>query len=330
MNSPITGQPMELVKEKRTLEFRREKFEIVYQYFRCNETGEGFVNVTLGDLNLGQVYNAYRAKHNIPFQEEIRDIRSRYDLPATTMSQILGFGVNQYGLYEKGEIPSETNARIIQMAAWPEDFRRLVELSDVAQKQKEKIYKRLAELENQGNGWRLFHEKSLGLASPSEYNGFRKTSPEKAYHIARFFAEHQTLLKTALNKLFFYADFYHFKRFGAGISGLQYRAIQWGPVPSQFDTLFNQAEEKNVINLRYEVWDGDKEMVIIEPSAETSFKKELFTTEELSSLHAVLEKLKNLKTGKLVDISHREPAWKENIEGKRLISYNYAFDLLAL
>jgi len=194
---------MELVKEKRTLEFRREKFEIVYQYFRCNETGEGFVNVTLGDLNLGQVYNAYRAKHNIPFQEEIRDIRSRYDLPATTMSQILGFGVNQYGLYEKGEIPSETNARIIQMAAWPEDFRRLVELSDVAQKQKEKIYKRLAELENQGNGWRLFHEKSLGLASPSEYNGFRKTSPEKAYHIARFFAEHQTLLKTALNKLFF-------------------------------------------------------------------------------------------------------------------------------
>lgn len=101
-------------------------------------------------------------------------------------------------------------------------------------------------------------------------------------------------------------------------------------MPSQFDTLFNQAEEKNVINLRYEVWDGDKEMVIIEPSAETSFKKELFTTEELSSLHAVLEKLKNLKTGKLVDISHREPAWKENIEGKRLISYNYAFDLLAL
>jgi uncharacterized phage-associated protein len=329
MNSPITGQPMELVKEKRTLEFRKEKFEIIYQYFRCNETGECFENETLGNLNVGQVYNAYRAKHNMPFQEEIKDIRSRYDLPATTMSQILGFGVNQYGLYEKGEIPSETNARIIQMAARPEDFRRLVELSDVTQKQKEKIYKRLDEFRDQGNRWQLFHEKSLGLTAPSEYNGFRKTSPEKAYHIVLFFAEHQTLLKTALNKLLFYADFYHFKRFGTGISGLQYRAIQWGPVPSQFDTLFNLAEEKNIINLRYEIWDGDKEMVIIEPSLKTSFQKELFTTEELSSLHTVLEKLKNLKTGQLVDISHQESAWKENIEGKRLISYNYAFDLLA-
>src|SRR5258708_7394258 len=114
MNSPTTGKPMGLVREIRTLEFRKEKFEIMYHYFTCSDSGEEFVDEAIGNLNLGQVYNAYRVRHKLPFQEEIRNVRSRYDLPATTMSQILGFGVNQYGLYEKADIPSETNARIIQ------------------------------------------------------------------------------------------------------------------------------------------------------------------------------------------------------------------------
>ncbi|HVU57070.1 MAG TPA: type II toxin-antitoxin system antitoxin SocA domain-containing protein [Puia sp.] len=329
MNSPITGQPMELAREKRTLEFRKEQFEIMYHYFKCKDSGEEFVDEVLGNLNLAQVYNAFRAKHKLPFLEEIRNIRSRYDLPATTMSQILGFGVNQYGLYEKGDIPSETNARIIQMAASPVEFMKLVELSDIEEKQKDKINKKLAGLKNEGNGWHLLYEKSLGIGAPSEFNGFRKTSPEKVYHVVRFFTDRQTFLKTALNKLLFYADFYHFKRFGIGISGLQYRAIQWGPVPSQFDTLFNQAAEKDIINVRYEIWDEDKEMVIIAPSSKTEFQKELFTTEELDSLQTILEKLKDLKTRQLVDMSHKESAWKENIERKALISYTYAFDLLA-
>ena len=47
----------------------------------------------------------------LPFTEEIRQIRNKYGLPATTMSEILGFGVNQYRLYETGEIPSETNGQ---------------------------------------------------------------------------------------------------------------------------------------------------------------------------------------------------------------------------
>jgi len=329
MNSPITGQPMELVQEKRTLEFRKEKFEVMYHYFKCKSSGEEFEDEAMGNLNLAQMYNAFRAKHKLPFVEEIKDIRSRYDLPATTMSQILGFGVNQYGLYEKGEVPSETNARIIQMAASPAEFRKLVELSDMEEKQKDKIYKKLAGFKNEDNGWRLLYEKNLGMGDPSEFNGFRKSSPEKAYQIIRFFIDRQTFLKTALNKLLFYADFYHFKRFGTGISGLQYRAIQWGPVPSKFDTLFNQAEETDIINIRYEIWDEDKEIVIIAPSSKTSFQKELFTMEELASLQAVLEKLKPLKTRQLVNMSHKESAWKENVESRSLISYTYAFDLLA-
>ena len=331
MKSPTTGKPMELVKEKKVLEFRKESFEIMYHVYRCTDTGEEFEDEKLGDLNLDQVYNAYRARHKFPFPEEIKEIRGRYDLPATTMSQILGFGVNQYRLYETGEVPSETNARLIQMAGSPDEFLRLIELSDVsAGKQKEKLLKRVEELKKEQGPAGIITEKTLGVGIPSEYNGYRKTSPEKAYQTIRFFAEELSPLKTALNKLLFYADFYHFKKFGRGISGLQYRAIQWGPVPSQFDYLFKMAEEQEVINLKYELWDDEKEIVIVEPSKESEFRSALFTEDELESLQTVVEKFKKTKTRQMVDLSHNEPAWKENIEQKQLISYKYAFDLLAL
>jgi uncharacterized phage-associated protein len=331
MRSPITGNPMKLIREKRTLEFRKESFDIIYHSYRCEDSGEEFVDAHLDDLNLDQVYNAYRVRHQLPFPEEIKEIRRQYGLPATTMSEVLGFGINQYRLYETGEIPSETNGRLIQMAARPEEFLRLSELSNVlASTQKEKLLKRMDELKKERGMGVVIAEKTLGVTIPSEYNGYRKTSPVKAYHMIRFFADTLTPLKTSLNKLLFYSDFYHFKRFGEGISGLQYRAIQWGPVPSQFDYLFKMAEENHIINLKYEVWDGDKEMVIIEPSAESLFRAELFTEEEIESLQNVLEKFKKVKTKQLVEISHNEPGWKANFEEKKLINYTYAFDLCGL
>jgi len=331
MNSPNTGKPMELQREKKVLEFRKESFEVMYHVYRCTDTGEEFEDEQLSDLNLDQVYNAYRVRHKLPFPEEIREIRSRYDLPATTMSQILGFGINQYRLYETGEVPSETNARLIQMAGNPEEFLRLVELSDISEgRQKEKLLKRGEELRMKRDGWQVLVEKTLGVSQPSEFNGYRKTGPEKAYQMVRFFAEELKPLKTALNKLLFYADFYHYKRFGMGISGLQYRAIQWGPVPSQFEYLFKMAEENGVIDLRYELWENEKEIVIVDPSEESGFHPEFFTEAELVSLRTVLEKFRKARTSQLVDVSHNEPAWKANIDQKKLISYNYAFDLQAL
>lgn len=331
MISPITGKPMELVREKTTLEFRKEQFEVVYHSYRCVDSGEEFEDEELSNLNLGQVYNAYRAKHKLPFTEEIKNTRRQYDLPATTMSEILGFGVNQYRLYETGDIPSETNARLIQMAANPDEFLKLVELSSaVTGKQKEKLLKKITELKQTITPWKTVQEKMLGVHMPCIFNGYKKTSPEKAYHMVRFFADHIKPLKTATNKLLFYADFYHYKRTGNGISGLQYRAIQWGPVPGQFDYLFKMAEESNIINLKYEVWDGDKEMVIVEPTTDLQFRNELFSEEEINSMQTVQTKLQHLKTNQLVDLSHHEPAWKDNIEGKKLITYNYAFDLIAI
>ena len=115
MISPFTGGETILQKEAREYEFRGEKFQIVHQNYRCVDTNQIFTDTRLDELNLNQVYNKYRQKEGIPFPDEIKAYRNQYELAATKMSQILGFGVNMYGKYESGEMPNVSNGRLISI-----------------------------------------------------------------------------------------------------------------------------------------------------------------------------------------------------------------------
>lgn len=100
MISPFTGGHATLKYEKRKLEYRKEKYSYVAQFYEDDETHEQFTTTEMDEANLAQVYNQYRATHSIPFVDEIVALRERYGLSALKMSAILGFGVNQYRQYE--------------------------------------------------------------------------------------------------------------------------------------------------------------------------------------------------------------------------------------
>jgi putative zinc finger/helix-turn-helix YgiT family protein len=131
MLSPITGKPMTIHREWRQMTYRKETFKVYFHTWYCEESGQEFEDDTFAQLNYDQVINQYREKHNIPFPDEIKAIREQYDLSATRMSQALGFGDNTYRQYEAGEIPTEANARLIQLAANPDDFLQLLKLADL-------------------------------------------------------------------------------------------------------------------------------------------------------------------------------------------------------
>ena len=128
MKSPITGLEMKFTKEQRSMIFRKETFDIVFHYYQCEDSREQFTSAALDELNMNQVYNQYRDKFNIPFPDEINNIRSKYGLSASKMSEILGFGVNSYRQYEAGEIPSVANAKLIQMVDDPQNFMEMTAL----------------------------------------------------------------------------------------------------------------------------------------------------------------------------------------------------------
>lgn len=107
MRSPFTGGNATLKHEVSELTYRKETFKYVHLYYECDETKERFTTTELDEVNIGQIYNQYRAKYGIPFPDEIASLRKQYGLPAIKMSRILGFGDNQFRLYENSDMHSE-------------------------------------------------------------------------------------------------------------------------------------------------------------------------------------------------------------------------------
>ncbi len=87
--------------------------------------------------DMEQVYRQYRERHGIPSPEDIKAIRLKYRVSAAKMSRILGFGANQYRLYEAGEMPSLSNARLITLIAEKDNFEKLKTLEEDSRSSRE-------------------------------------------------------------------------------------------------------------------------------------------------------------------------------------------------
>jgi putative zinc finger/helix-turn-helix YgiT family protein len=330
MKSPFTGGEATLQKEMRTMDFRKETFQVQFQYYLCKDSGEQFTDDELDEVNTNQVYNQYRAKYGIPFPDEIREIREQYGLPANKMAEILGLGVNVYRNYEAGEVPSVSNGRLIQMVKDPKEFRQLIDYSknEFTPEELEKINKKinhaLSKLEDFAINFETFI--MLGEKRPSIMNGYRVPNIEKINNMVLYFAEKVKPFKTKLNKLLFYADFLHFKKTCFSISGLTYQAIQKGPVPKNYDWIFDNTMEKKLVKVLLHDYGNymGEQFVIAEESV---FDEELFTTSELNAMQIVAEAFKNDTVNGIVNKSHEEDAWSDNVESFNAISYDYGFTL---
>ena len=331
MKSPITGKDMILTKEKRSIDFRKESFDVVFHFCKCEESGEQFTTEALDDINMNQVYNQYRELFNIPFPDEMIRIRKKYHLSATKMSTILGFGINSYRQYESGEMPSVSNARLIQMIDDPKKFIDLVELCDALDpKTKEKHIKiAMTIIEDRTRNDFSFHLKDylLGEHLADVYSGYRNPNFEKFTEMVVFFSERIEPFKTKMNKLLFYADFLMFNQCCFSISGVRYRAIDLGPVPTNFQSIFEYLANNQFIDIHYTHYPQGYTGEQFKARKERPFNKELFSESELAVMNKVVDVFKESSTAEIIETSHLEDAWKLNEKDRNVIRYTYAFDL---
>lgn len=333
MKSPITGKEMTLQKEKRGIIFRKEEFSVVYHYLKCIDSGEQFTSTELDEINMLQVYNKYREAHKLPYPEQIRELREKYKISAIKMSDILGFGANMYRNYESGEVPNESNSRLIQLAQDPEKFKQLIVLSGVYSDDEEKnILRHIDELieKDKQSFWSFsIEDYLLGFdSSIGIHTGYTLPNLEKLREMIIYFTASIKPWKTKMNKLLFYADFVNFRKTCFSISGTQYRAIDMGPVPNNFNSIFEFAADHEDITIQQKSFPSGALGEQFLPNPERRFNPELFNDDELASLGEVEKKFKNTSVSDIIEISHQEKAWYENYqEGKKLISYEYGFEL---
>jgi putative zinc finger/helix-turn-helix YgiT family protein len=331
MKSPITGNEMLLTKERRLMNFRKETFEIVFHFYKCEESGEQFTTTKLDNVNINQIYNQYRDKFNIPFPDEITRIRDKYDVSAAKMSEILGFGVNSYRQYESGEMPSVANAKLIQMVDDPKIFMEMVDLCSTIDEKAKAKYIHKAQLlaeEKKRNIFNLnFKEYLLGNHLADVYSGYRNPNLEKFTEMVVFFSEQIAPFKTKMNKLLFYADFLMFKQSCFSISGVRYNAINMGPVPNNYQSIFEYLANQDEIDIYTTEFPNGQTGEQFKARKDRPFKAELFSENELEVLEKVASEFKPTSTNDIINLSHLEEAWKKNEKKKSVISYEYAFEL---
>ena len=331
MKSPITGKEMSLTRSKSSLTFRKEEFSYFSHSYVCETSGEEFTSTELDELNLLQVHNQYRDKYNLPFPSEIKSIRSKYNLPSTKMSEILGFGINSYRNYENGEVPSISNGKLIQLVEDPRKFRDMVELCDtLAYKEKldiiEWVDKIIWNVKKNLFSIRM-EDYLLGSKLPDSITGYVKPDFTKFTEMVKFFSERISPWKTVLNKLLFYSDFLAYRKNCFSMSGVRYRAIKMGPVPNNYNSIYEFMFNKKDIEIENVAFTENVFGYRFTKAAEKQFNSDVFTNEEIEILDLVCSNFSELNTSEVIEFSHKEKAWLENEGERRLIDYNYAFDI---
>lgn len=324
MKSPLTGGRVKEVSTTEEKIFRKGKYCVHVRYCVCEDTGEQFTTTEQDTLQFNDLYSQYRIRYGIPFPEEIKEIRQKYGLNYSQMSRILGFGANQYAKYEAGEVPSESNGKMIAAIKdknvllsllkhckdifLPSEYDRIltsINMSDI----KEDEYSPLYQI--------IFRDDRRSI-----YNGYGYKNISKLFDMVRYIVNrHGEVFPTKLNKLMFYADFYHYRKSGMSISGLQYRALNFGPVPEHYATIYDNvpALEKRMI----EAHDMVGTLLSCHDISDSNNLSEM----EKASIDYVIEALKPLTVAQIIELSHEETGWVASSMAHDYIAYDEAFAL---
>ena len=154
---------------------------------------------------------------------------------------------------------------------------------------------------------------------------------QRLIHAIVFFASNtQFCGKIKLFKLLYLMDFEHFGKTGKSITGYEYQAWKFGPVPAD---LMEEWEELSpdmaqAVHIESEkVIDFDRQEVKVNEGVE--YNDEFFTPRELRIMQSLADKYKITKSAKLIDVTHEQngawdKVWQNGLGSKKLIPYTLA------
>lgn len=329
MKSPFTGKEMLRKFEPSTWRFRGEDIPYIKEYWECVDTGERFTTTAGDSAGFLQVTNHYRYVHGIPFTDEIINLRKRYEISAVKMSKILGMGDNQYRNYENGDVPNESNGKLIRSVFNPLVMSEMLNSSPeiLTTNGARQLIKHLDEIisQKERNKRAEYEENRVFQVDRGPLNGFAPRSLERLKNLLFYIlGKVDHVWTTKMNKILFYIDFVSYRDRGVSISGLSYRALDFGPVPDRWDRIYSEFDE--IFQVPTPVRSSVGMVLITEHIADLS----LFSPEEIQVIDSICEKLGNMSVRHISELSHIEYAWQKKQGDHAQMDFQDAFWLRAL
>ena len=147
-----------------------------------------------------------------------------------------------------GEVPSESNGKMIRSAMNPRVFLDLVRSSrhQLTDKEFAKITARAEEVIRDAAAWRDEQRavSQLFRSGRGIENGFAPQSTARIKNLLLYLLNNMgDTFQIKMNKVLFYIDFLSYRERGMAISGLAYNAIEFGPVPQRWDRVYSAFDE---------------------------------------------------------------------------------------
>lgn len=114
------------------------------------------------------------------------------------------------------------------------------------------------------------------------------------------------IVKTKLAKMLYLADFAWFYNHLESMSGLQYRRIQYGPVPDLYFRAIDELEETGKITIERK----DDAILISENKTSENQNLDLLSKDELGLMDKISLKWKNRRTNEIVEFTHNQLPYK--------------------
>lgn len=130
---------------------------------------------------------------------------------------------------------------------------------------------------------------------------------ELLLHVAKRLKGDRAGGATKLNKVLFFTEFTHVRRYGAVISGCEFQKLEHGPAPRQLVPVRKRLVASGAAEMCAEDFLGREQhrLIPLRPADLT-----VFTEEERETIEDVLSQLSGLNGHQLSELSHDEPGWR--------------------
>lgn len=307
---------MSIIKKKELCEYKDINFEIELDYYYDQFLDEYYVDAELGNLNLKRIRNEYRRIKDLLSDDEIKEIRSQYNLSQRDFSIALGFGEVTITRYESKTVQDKTQDKIIRESKNPVKFLYYMEQN------KDKFIKM--------NGIKKYNElynnvlklsKNIEFAInqySSEQRGFTFFKMSKLKAVINEIKKYKYgLTKTFLAKMLWYIDSLGFRENKQSLTGLVYISMPYGAYPDKYDKVLSDGD----ITIKV-LWHNDYECHFIEHIE----SDDILTKEEKKIIEYVMTTFKDYSAEKIVEFMHREKAYTETALFD-IISYEFSKDI---
>lgn len=307
------------------INIRGEMIPIHMEYNQCEECGGDF-EISRPDYDpLDAAYREFRRRKGMAQPEEIKKNRKELGLTQKEWSMILGIGIATLNRYENGALQSEAHDQVIRLCMQPTNLLQILENKPelLSETNRDRIFQLLRKKDQDCGDLLEEAIEQFGTYAPNLFSGFIRFDVNKLFQAIKFFCFKDSVVKTKLMKLLFYADFKHFKDNGISISGARYAHAHHGPVPDQFETwLVAISEWEKQITSEEQAF-GD---YVGEVYTSNEPDWSIFSTSELAALAFVKDKFQRDSAKQIREFSHLEKGYQDTKDGE-LISYQYAQEL---